>query len=354
MADHCQRCHALKIEPAMSNREVPHGNVAAALDSLRDRIGARIRALPGAEVAVWYRDLGSADSLGVDADLSFHAASTMKVPVMIELFRQVDAGTLQLEQPLRIENRFTSIVDGSPFTLNANDDSDSTLYQRIGQSVPLRELNLRMITRSSNFATNLIIQLLDAPTITTHARALGARDIQVRRGVEDTKAFDAGLNNTTTAHDLGVLMAAIEQGRAGSPTSTAAMRSVLLQQEFNDEIPAGLPAQREQEPEETVRVDPVVFGVRRFQPGEFWFLRVTGDSMTGAGILDGDLVAVKQQATARDGQIVVALLEDEATVKRVYREPGGVRLEAENEAYEPIRSPDIKVIGRVVGVMRDL
>ncbi len=191
---------------------------------------------------MWYRDLGSADSLGVDADLSFHAASTMKVPVMIELFRQVDAGTLQLEQPLRIENRFTSIVDGSPYTLNANDDSDSTLYQRIGQSVPLRELNLRMITRSSNFATNLIIQLLDAPTITTHARALGARDIQVRRGVEDTKAFDAGLNNTTTAHDLGVLMAAIEQGRAGSPTSTAAMRSVLLQQEFNDEIPAGLPA----------------------------------------------------------------------------------------------------------------
>jgi repressor LexA len=85
-----------------------------------------------------------------------------------------------------------------------------------------------------------------------------------------------------------------------------------------------------------------------------YLLRVKGDSMINAGILDGDLVAVKQQDTAPDGQIVVALLEDEATVKRVYREPGGVRLEAENEAYEPIRSPDIQVIGRVVGVMRDL
>jgi repressor LexA len=85
-----------------------------------------------------------------------------------------------------------------------------------------------------------------------------------------------------------------------------------------------------------------------------YLLRVKGDSMINAGILDGDLVAVKQQDTARDGQIVVALLEDEATVKRVYREPGGVRLEAENEAYEPIRSPDIRVIGCVVGVMRDL
>jgi len=85
-----------------------------------------------------------------------------------------------------------------------------------------------------------------------------------------------------------------------------------------------------------------------------YLLRVKGDSMINAGILDGDLVAVKQQDDARDGQIVVALLEDEATVKRVYREPGGVRLEAENEAYDPIRSPDIKVIGRVVGVMRDI
>jgi repressor LexA len=85
-----------------------------------------------------------------------------------------------------------------------------------------------------------------------------------------------------------------------------------------------------------------------------YLLRVRGDSMINAGILDGDLVAVKQQDDARDGQIVVALLEDEATVKRVYREPGGVRLEAENEAYDPIRSPDIKVIGRVVGVMRDI
>lgn len=85
-----------------------------------------------------------------------------------------------------------------------------------------------------------------------------------------------------------------------------------------------------------------------------YLLRVRGDSMVNAGILDGDLVAVKQQDTARDGEIVVALLGDEATVKRVYRERDGVRLEAENEAYAPIRGADISVIGRVVGVMRDL
>ncbi len=97
--------------------------------------------------------------------------------------------------------------------------------------------------------------------------------------------------------------------------------------------------------------------VEDYVPAPFaadYLLRVKGDSMINAGILDGDLIAVKQQDTARDGQIVVALVEDEATVKRIFREPGGVRLEAENEAYAPIRGPDIKVIGRVVGVMRDL
>ena len=90
-------------------------------------------------------------------------------------------------------------------------------------------------------------------------------------------------------------------------------------------------------------------------PAPDFMLPLVGAVAAGAPILaDEHLVAVKQPDTARDGQIVVALLEDEATVKRVYREPGGVRLEAENDAYEPIRSPDIKVIGRVVGVMRDL
>ena len=114
-------------------------------------------------------------------------------------------------------------------------------------------------------------------------------------------------------------------------------------------IAAGVPIEAISEVSHNVAVPQAMLG-----KGEHYALEVKGDSMINAGILDGDLVAVKQQQTARDGQIVVALLEDEATVKRVYREPGGVRLEAENDAYEPIRGTDIKVIGRVVGVMRDI
>jgi beta-lactamase class A len=215
---------------------------AAPLDRLRDRLQSIIAATPGADVAVYYRDLGGPDSLTLQPDISFHAASTMKVPVMIELFRRVDANALKLDQTLTLTNKFNSIVDGSPYALSPTDDSDSEMYTRIGTNVSLRLLNDRMITRSSNLATNTIIGLLDARKVNATAHALGATHINVLRGVEDQKAFDKGLNNTTTARDLGVLMAAIEQSVAASPRSCAMMKTVLTRQEFNGEIPAGLPA----------------------------------------------------------------------------------------------------------------
>ena len=215
--------------------------VAITIDSLRSRLVTRIAATPGAEVAVWFQDLARRDSLALDAGVSFHPASTMKVPVMIELFRRVDAGKASLATELFLQNAFESIADRSIYALDAKDDSDSSLYARVQQNVTLRELAERMITRSSNLATNTLIQYLDPERITATAHALGARDMRVLRGVEDTKAFARGLNNSTTAHDLGMLLAAIERGRAASRASCDSMRQVLLRQEFHDEIPAGLP-----------------------------------------------------------------------------------------------------------------
>ncbi len=214
---------------------------AADWSALRASIERRVAGVPGAVAGVWMQDLATGDTLAIYASSSFHAASTMKVPVMIELFRRADAGRLRLDSAIVLQNRFASIVDGSPFALDASDDSDSSLYARVGQRVTLRELNQHMITRSSNLATNAVIELLDARTASATAHALGAVTMQVRRGVEDTKAFNAGLNNTTSARDLGLLMAAIAQDRAASPASCAAMRDILLQQEFNEDIPAGLP-----------------------------------------------------------------------------------------------------------------
>jgi beta-lactamase class A len=213
----------------------------ATTDSLRARIERRIAEVPGATAGVAYHDLTRGDTLYLGADERFHAASTMKVPVMIELFRRVDRGRMSLSQRIPLKNEFASIVDGSPYSLDAKDDSDSLVYGWIGSAVSVHDLLEHMITRSSNLATNTLIGVVVAARANATAHELGAKDIQVLRGVEDNKAYDAGMNNTTTARDLAVLMTAIETGKAASRPSTDSMRAVLSRQEFNDEIPAGLP-----------------------------------------------------------------------------------------------------------------
>jgi beta-lactamase class A len=234
---------------ALGPAAAPRATVAAPappLDSLRERLAARIaelrRAVPTAEVAVAVRDLATGAAVDIASDVPFHPASTMKVPVMIELFRQADAGRVRLDQPVLLANAFGSIVDGSPYRLDPADDSDSALYARVGTRVELRELNRRMIVRSSNLATNALIAVLGAGRVTATAHALGATRTRVLRGVEDGPAFRRGLNNVITAADLATLLAAIERGDAASAGACAAMRETLRAQEFNDEIPAGLPA----------------------------------------------------------------------------------------------------------------
>lgn len=205
-------------------------------ESLHRNLGAEA-APPGTEVGLALLDLGSGDSLWRNALWRVHAASTMKVPVLIELARRVDAGALRWDTPILVRNQFHSIVDGSPYTLAPEPVLDSLE----GREVPAEVLAGLMITRSSNFATNLLIAELGAPAIQATARRLGADSIVVLRGVEDQKAFDRGLSNTTTARDLAVLMAAIAQGRAASETSTAVMLEILTRQEFREGIPAGVP-----------------------------------------------------------------------------------------------------------------
>ena len=210
-------------------------------DSLAERIQSRIAQDSGAVVGLAYVDLASGDTLFLNADSSFHAASTMKVPVMVELFRRSVTGSFGMKQPLMIVNQFASIVDGSLYALDSTADSDTTLYHRVGDRVPVDTLLRLMITRSSNLATNTLITLVGAENVNRTMRSLGAKRIQVLRGVEDGKAFDKGLNNTTTARDLATILRAIEEGKAASAVATREMLGILLAQEFNEKIPAGLP-----------------------------------------------------------------------------------------------------------------
>ena len=216
-------------------------NACAACDGdLRARVQKLITA-SGAEVAVVFRTIDGTETLSIDPDKPFHAASTMKVPVMIELFRQADAGLLSLDDAIPVKNEFHSIVDGSPFQLSVGDDSDAEVYKAVGRTMTLRQLCEAMITVSSNFAANLLIERLGARNIQATADRLGASGMHVLRGVEDQKAFDKGMNNETTAGALAVLLDKIATGHAVGPKADREMVEMLKRQHFHDAIPAGLP-----------------------------------------------------------------------------------------------------------------
>jgi len=204
------------------------------------QLSKRIDASKAELVSVAYHDFQTGQRLELRANQPLHAASTMKLPVMMEVYRQADdsSGTFDLGLPLRVENRFSSIVDGSAYSLDPADDEDPWPYAQIGRNVPLGQLVERMIVRSSNLATNLIMAQVGAAEVTRLCRRLGADRIEVLRGVEDAKAHAAGRNNTTTARDLLVLLRAIAERRVPGADE---MIEILARQELNEGIPAGLP-----------------------------------------------------------------------------------------------------------------
>lgn len=194
-----------------------------------------------ADVGIAFRTLDGKAEWYFHADDSFHAASTMKVPVMIELFQQVREGKLHLTDPLPIRNEFHSIVDGSVYQLSPTDDSEAELYKAEGKTRTLAELCELMITISSNLATDLLIEKLGVANIRATVHSFHADGMNVLRGVEDNKAYRKGLNNTTTARGLEILMTALAENGAVDKDSSRQMIEILQRQKFNEAIPAGLP-----------------------------------------------------------------------------------------------------------------
>lgn len=191
--------------------------------------------------AVAFKDMQTGEMLLFNEKESFHAASTMKTPVMMEVYRQAKAGKFKLTDSILVKNEFKSIVDSSPFGLEISDDSADGMYKLIGQKMTIYELVYQMITVSSNLATNILIDLVDAKNANAFMRTFGAKDIQVLRGVEDTKAFRQGLNNSVTAFDLMMIFEKLAQRNVVSKRASDEMIKVLLDQKFNDLIPLNLP-----------------------------------------------------------------------------------------------------------------
>ena len=191
--------------------------------------------------ALAFKNLDDGKEILINENEIFHAASTMKTPVMIEFYKQLHQGKLSLEDTLQIKNEFKSIVDGTIYKLSEFDDSDKNTYNKLGQYYSINNLIYEMITISSNFATNILIEYIGANNVTKSMKEIGALNINVLRGVEDIKAFELGLNNTTSAKDLLIIYEKLAKGKIINNKSSAIMIDILKDQKYDDIIPKYLP-----------------------------------------------------------------------------------------------------------------
>ncbi|MBI5352884.1 MAG: serine hydrolase [Chloroflexi bacterium] len=193
-------------------------------------------------ISVAVYDLQTQKEILVNANEVMHPASTMKVPVMMEVFRQAHEGLLSMDEHVKIVNSFKSIVDKSEFSLEMADDSEHTLYKRIDETESIRELTRLMIVCSSNLATNLLMERVDTEHVDTFIKRLGIANMTVIRGLEDKKAYRLGINNSASARSSTHMMRLIAEGRVISKEACDEMIQIMLGQEFNESIPALLPA----------------------------------------------------------------------------------------------------------------
>ncbi|MET7708206.1 serine hydrolase [Micromonospora sp. NPDC005413] len=211
-----------------------------------DDLDAHLATVPGT-VSAYVGRLDAPPTWTRHADAAHYAASTMKVAVLVALHRAAEAGTLELDAPVPVVNEFDSAQPGAPrFACAQHYDNDDAVWDRVGGTAPLRWLANRMIVRSSNLATNLVIGHVGLPAVAEAWALAGARHSVTGRGIEDFAAREAGITNMVTAADLAALLGALATGattpgRIASPAACRAMLDVLLAQEHREDLAAGLP-----------------------------------------------------------------------------------------------------------------
>jgi beta-lactamase class A len=193
------------------------------------------------DLGISFYDAETTIQWSFNADHYFHAASTMKLAVLLGVFRQVERGELHLDAPVHVRNRFTSIVNQETFMLDLGRDADPDVYGHLGKTLSVRELAYWMITKSSNLATNLLVDVIGIQTIQYALDELEIDGVRVLRGVEDSRAFAAGLNNEVTANGLLKMLRLIADGKAYSQKACDDMLEIMLDQQYRSGIPAGLP-----------------------------------------------------------------------------------------------------------------
>ena len=210
-------------------------------EALLARIDALATSSGAQAVGVALHDMETGVELHYNADRWFHAASTIKVAILLGVFAAVHRGDLVPQSRLHVRNRFLSAFDGTPFRVLADRDSNSAVHDAIGKTMRISELSLHMIATSSNLATNLLLDLVGIESVRRAVSAFGIEGVDVRRGVEDELAFDHGIVNRATANGLVALLRVIAEERALTPELSREMLDILHRQEFRNGIPARLP-----------------------------------------------------------------------------------------------------------------
>ena len=209
--------------------------------TLREALEKLARESKARAVAVALLDLESGFRFSLAGDRWFHAASTIKLAVLLAIFRAADEGRLRLDDSLHVRNRFVSAADGSPFRVDPSSDAMPELYQAIGRTAKISALAEGMIVASSNLATNLLLDFLGVEYARNVLRDAQVSGVELRRGVEDRAAHEKGIDNEATADGLLTLLSALRGDFLKKESKEQAIQ-VLLAQRFNSMIPAGLPA----------------------------------------------------------------------------------------------------------------
>jgi len=211
-------------------------------NTLRDNLEELEERSKASALAVAIHDLETGSQFRYRADRWFHAASTIKLAVLLGVFASFHRGKYVPQSRLHIRNRFRSAYDGSAYRVESERDADSDVQGAIGKTMRLSELARHMIVRSSNLATNLLLDLLGIEFLQGVLDSYGLTGIDLIRGVEDELAFEHQLNNRVTADGLVQLLRLIAEERAFTPELSRMMVEILHDQEFRSGIPAGLPA----------------------------------------------------------------------------------------------------------------
>jgi beta-lactamase class A len=210
-------------------------------EKLRHAIDTIAKEQKTVECAVSVRDYNSEFRFGYNSDRLFHAASTIKVAILLAVMKAVDEGRAKLDDSLHVRNRFLSVVDQTPYKLDRSSDGYPQLYKSIGRTAKISDLADSMITSSSNLATNLLLDFVGTEEAAKVLRDAGVNGVHLRRGVEDENAYDEGINNETTADGMVDLLA-VFRGDFLSKKSRDHAIHILLKQRFTSMIPAGLPS----------------------------------------------------------------------------------------------------------------